>query len=192
MPSVMELSGPKDSSTRHSFCPSLHVRQTPSLSTLIKGPKLLHHLQQRAGCPCRAIASQQRSPSSISCSPEAGVTVPPCTYQTGSGLCCHCTHCCALARRDIRVSLVVSFLWPLSSPSNRDITELFHLCSQPNTACKVLRVLFHSSFLHYNEILLLVSSALNEGRKKPSMCTYSCILCHSQWLLLELSSFSSN
>lgn len=117
----MELSGPKDSSTRQPFCPSLHVRQTPSPSTLIKGPKLLHHLQQRAGCLCRAIASQQRSPSSISCSPVVGVTVSPCTYQTGSGLCCYCTHCCALPRRDIRGSLVVSFLLPLSRPSNRGI-----------------------------------------------------------------------
>lgn len=48
--------------------------------------------------------------------------------------------------------------------------------------------LFHSSFLHYNEILLLVSSALNEGKMKPSMCTYPGFLCHPQWLLLELSS----
>lgn len=102
----------------------------------------------------------------------------------------YCTHCCALARRGIRVSVVVSFLLPLSRPSNRDFKEPCNSMVIAQDSLQDAVFLLHSSFLHYNEILLLVSSAPNEGGMRPSMCTYPGFLCHSQWLHLELFSFS--
>lgn len=136
-----------------SLSPSLHVMQIPALRTRAKGAKIAAPLAMTYNLHLQSHFQPAATNSRVQClshSPVAGVTVPPCTHrpEQGSGAevifpTGYCRHWCDLARRCmyIIVSAVVSFLLPLSRPSNRDFKELCNCRAQlglQGTACVLI------------------------------------------------------